>query len=294
VKLLRNSTVGVGQHRYGWPAAKEALTARCDGRGMLLDDFVEASHTYHPLGSPIAEPWVGIFHHPVNISSPLASDNKHAQQNILRIRTFTASATHLRGAIALAPDLAAYLRHTLGPSVKVLELKHPAEQSPPHWLDAGLGIFQIGCFLRDTRFIYSLDSPLLRSRIRPWLDWDKERDHQLQCLPTALSINNTQVDELYRLRDSDYDFRLQHSIAASYLFGAAANNTVVECIARGTPLMVNRHSEVESYLGAQYPLYYGEETGSIHDAHEHMRSIALPSVDTFAQQVKDFVDELQC
>ncbi len=37
---------------------------------------------------------------------------------------------------------------------------------------------------------------------------------------------------------------------------ASVNNTVLECIARSTPLIVNRHPAVEEYLGVDYPLFY--------------------------------------
>ena len=40
------------------------------------------------------------------------------------------------------------------------------------------------------------------------------------------------------------------------LLDASANNAVVECIVRNTPVVVNRHPAVEEYLGRDYPLFY--------------------------------------
>ena len=37
---------------------------------------------------------------------------------------------------------------------------------------------------------------------------------------------------------------------------ASANNAVIECIARGTPLLVNPLPAVVEYLGADYPFYF--------------------------------------
>ena len=45
-------------------------------------------------------------------------------------------------------------------------------------------------------------------------------------------------------------------IAFVDLYDAGANNTVVECIARATPLLVNKLPSVVEYLGLDYPLYY--------------------------------------
>ena len=40
------------------------------------------------------------------------------------------------------------------------------------------------------------------------------------------------------------------------MFDASANNTVIECIIRNTPIIVNRLESVVEYLGADYPLYF--------------------------------------
>ena len=40
------------------------------------------------------------------------------------------------------------------------------------------------------------------------------------------------------------------------LYDAAANNTVVECIVRNTPILVNKIPAIIDYLGHDYPLYY--------------------------------------
>ena len=42
------------------------------------------------------------------------------------------------------------------------------------------------------------------------------------------------------------------------LFDAAANNTVLECIVRKTPIIVNKIPGVVDYLGEGYPLYFSE------------------------------------
>ena len=39
-------------------------------------------------------------------------------------------------------------------------------------------------------------------------------------------------------------------------FDAAANNTVLECIIRNTPIIVNKLEGVVDYLGEDYPLYF--------------------------------------
>ena len=68
------------------------------------------------------------------------------------------------------------------------------------------------------------------------------------------------------------------------LIDASASNTVVECLARGTPLLVNRLPAVEEYLGTDYPLFYADlrqaaafaqDIGRLRAAHEHL--VACPT-----------------
>jgi hypothetical protein len=66
--------------------------------------------------------------------------------------------------------------------------------------------------------------------------------------------DNTQ-DVTYLPNDA-YDRMLQENIVFLDLYDASANNAVVECIARATPLLVNRIPPVVEYLGADYPFYF--------------------------------------
>ena len=40
------------------------------------------------------------------------------------------------------------------------------------------------------------------------------------------------------------------------LYDSSANNAVIECIARGTPLLINPIPGVVEYLGEDYPFYF--------------------------------------
>ena len=53
------------------------------------------------------------------------------------------------------------------------------------------------------------------------------------------------------------------------LYDSSANNAVIECIARGTPLLINPIPAVVEYLGEGYPFYFND-------------------LDEAAEKVKDF------
>ena len=57
-----------------------------------------------------------------------------------------------------------------------------------------------------------------------------------------------------------------------------ANNAIIECIARNTPVLVNRLPAVEEYLGKEYPLYFetleevaeAEDMDLLRETHEYL------------------------
>jgi hypothetical protein len=64
------------------------------------------------------------------------------------------------------------------------------------------------------------------------------------------------VEYVGSLEDAAYDHLLAENIVFLELIAAAANNTIIECIARNTPIVVNRQAGPEWYLGPTYPLFY--------------------------------------
>ena len=63
---------------------------------------------------------------------------------------------------------------------------------------------------------------------------------------------------LDRIGDTEYDAWLRDSILFLDLVDAPATTAICECIARSTPVLVNRVGAVEEYLGADYPLYFAD------------------------------------
>ena len=66
------------------------------------------------------------------------------------------------------------------------------------------------------------------------------------------------VDVIDFLENEAYDDLLSENLVFIDLYDTSANNTVIESIARGTPIVVCRHPAVEEYLGSDYPLFFDE------------------------------------
>ncbi len=64
------------------------------------------------------------------------------------------------------------------------------------------------------------------------------------------------VDIIEHLSNSDYDKLLSCNIVFIKLIDASAVNTIIECILRNTPILVNPLPAVVELLGKDYPFYY--------------------------------------
>lgn len=65
--------------------------------------------------------------------------------------------------------------------------------------------------------------------------------------------------------NDEYDQLLSENIVFLKLVDASAVNTVIECIVRATPILVNRHPALEEVLSKEYPFFYDtlQEAGNM-------------------------------
>ena len=69
---------------------------------------------------------------------------------------------------------------------------------------------------------------------------------------------DSQVVEIDLVSDADYDDLLSKNIIYIQLTDAVAVNTVIECIMRNTPILINPLPAIVEILGASYPFYYDQ------------------------------------
>ena len=83
----------------------------------------------------------------------------------------------------------------------------------------------------------------------------------------------------------------------------SASNTIVECIATGTPIILNKLPSIVEYLGNDYPLYfeqiYNKEknayyltTDNLQQAHAHLLAIKNLTLKTFTDQLQADIQTL--
>lgn len=260
-----SQAIGQGHHRSGWPAALEALQPLANPAGILFEDFAEQRFCYAPRPTPIREPWVGVFHHPWD-RSPLMADRERPSR-YFDGRAFRASAPFLRLAICLSEHAAAEYRKRL--RCPVVVIKHPTDITAERWDPRRYlerpRLVQAGWYLRNTRAIFQVTAPAGVERIRLWATnapWLAEWDHKVKAWHATTGrvdvATRADVAELHRRTPEEYDALLASAVVLAEYLDASASNVVVECIARATPLVVNRHPAIVEYLGPDYPGYFDD------------------------------------
>ncbi len=90
------------------------------------------------------------------------------------------------------------------------------------------------------------------------------------------------VETLPFLDNRSFDELLSCNLVFAELYAAGANNVVVECMTRATPILVNPLSAVREYLGDDYPLYFSsrmeaamkaEDLDLVAAAHEYLANL---------------------
>jgi hypothetical protein len=253
---------------------------------VILDDYIERTFLFRRnqhLNIRHTSPWIGICHHPAKVPDWYGLKGLQSLDNH---EGWQASFPHLKLVVTLGENLTAWVREHW--RVPCITLRHPTGMARVKWsLDKfnrnqSKKVIQIGSFLRNTQSIYQVRVPigLEKARLYQSADWiDSAHDRCSKMF--AHRPNVGAVREMTGLRNQDYDHLLAENIVYLEFIDAVANNTVVECIARKTPLIVNRLPGAEFYLGKDYPLFY-DDINDVHDmlvpetiaaASEHLRRL---------------------
>jgi hypothetical protein len=270
LSFIALDTVGKGVHRSGWPYALRSLERhfRKSSRQLLLDDYIERTFLFRRnehLGTRHTTPWVGICHHPPDL--PNWYDHR-GLQSLAKNPRWRASFPFLRLVVTFAENSTRWIAENW--RKPCVTLRHPTAVPELKWslrkyqLNANKRLLQVGSFLRNTHAIYQVQAPLIfrKTRLVQSADWIASA-HDKSALLFGHRPYVGNVEELGRLKNEEFDRLLSANIVFIELISAVANNTIIECIARNTPIVVNRLPGPEYYLGKEYPLFYND-IGEVH------------------------------
>lgn len=286
-KINLGTQISFYSHRSGWDYVVKNLVDFNSSNGVYLDGFVENAFSWRKNQYikeeiiPYTEPWVGFLHNPPNM--PLwFSDNNSYPQTLIHDEYFRESLNYCKGLYVLSEYYKRFLKHYI-PNIPINVLYHPTEIPDLKFNfnnfinNDNKCIVNIGWWLRKLNSIFLLNGGKYNKiRLMP----------NNKCKDTILRLTNIErnlfdfrltekqlnsVKLVDHLENDEYDKLLTQNIVFLDLYDTSANNAVIECIARGTPLLINKHPATIEYLGKEYPFYFD----SLKDANEKLNNIDL-------------------
>lgn len=291
---------GFIENNFAWK--HETAGCRSDEilRKMKLNGSFSSLATSEEKGIvPYKVPWVGFVHNPQNM--PTWFHYQESPQTIFAKSIWQDSLEHCLGLFTFSQYHAEWLREQTGKPVNYLV--HPTEIPDVQFdfnkfrKNPNKKIIQIGWWLRKLHAIYLLpiakDNPQNYEKIRlvPMF-FGNAQEYLHRLMATEREQNSITLDqdlvsntrEIVHVTDPTYDELLSENIVFIELYDANANNAVLECIARATPILINPLPAVKENLGEQYPLYYHSlkeaaekalDLPLLFDAHRYLQRLEL-------------------
>jgi hypothetical protein len=288
-------------HRSGWGYALQALQSLHSEQGILFDGYLESSflrknYQLTPDRVPYRQPWVGVLHNPP--AMPGWFYYRDSPQSLFAESNWIKSLEHCIGLFCLSDYHAQWLQAQT--NIPISSLIHPTEMPDLRFdferfiANPEKKIIQLGWWLRKLAAIYQLPVPrnnqLNYQKIKLNPAFTMNSDDQLQRLiDKQIEVEQITLDpdfvkntlDLTHVSNQKYDELLSENIGFIELYDTSANNAVIECIARATPLLINPLPAVIEYLGTDYPLYFNSlaeaaqkvmDTELIRVTHEYLKT----------------------
>jgi hypothetical protein len=124
------------------------------------------------------------------------------------------------------------------------------------------------------------------------------RDNKLR-----LEFNQDKCIEIITFLENDsYDILLSNNIVFLKLIDASAVNTIIECIVRSTPIVINKIKPVVEVLGENYPLFYNSVSDveelvtidNIEKAHVYLKKMDKTKfkIETFVKSFQNILNQI--
>lgn len=268
-KLNFDDQPALSTHRGGWKSVLEPMFAKFHNpQGVKFYSFLEHpfqwfrhEHTENNI-IPFKEDWVGVLHNPPAIPDWYTVPN-HLHEDPL----FLESLKYCKGLYAMSKYHADFLSNVLPKNIIIESILHPYDDSDflPfsfYKYKRKKQIVSLGYWLRKQVSFFRVAVPM-HKKIKLWPYKENSFSYSFvlrklylesERLNTPFSLSS--VDHLFQLNDYKYDDLLSRSIVYLDLWDTSANNAIIECIQRGTPVFCSNHPAAIEYLGKDYPLFF--------------------------------------
>ena len=323
-----------GLHRSGWQYVVDNLYKFNGNNGLMCDLYVDRTfhwnmQEYTKLGLiPYKKPWFGFIHHTCNTEY-----SEYNTINLFNNKLFLKSLNICKGLVLLSNDLKTKvdkILNDLNLNIQTFLLYHPTQfiQEDKHFtkkkfvLNVSKKVIQIGAWMRNINAINHLDLGENKLYLNKYALKGKQMESyyfnqdNLVATDELLIVNETMcrdknlkkihlnqnVSIINYVENDDYDKLLSENIVFINLYDASAVNTVIECIVRNTPILVNRINALEEILGKKYPMFYDNidqikdmlNMNLIDKTYEYLKTIdkSYLKIETFITNFENIIKEI--
>lgn len=272
INIERNFSVHT--HRSGWNFVLESLKDFHNKNGVGFYGFLEdtffwsKNYLLEKKILPIKKDWIGVFHNPPNMPS-WWSPFSGSFSSILIDPIFHESLKSCKGIFTLSDYHKDYLSFELPKNLKIESILHPTEEVECNFEFVKFlendekKIVNLGWWLRKQYSFYKLkvSDRFKKLKVLPNNDayFVLDRINRIESIIYNIVYEENDIYSVQHIRNlsnEEYDDLLSKNIVFLDLYDSSANNSIIECIIRGTPILVNRLPAVEEYLGPKYPFYF--------------------------------------
>lgn len=252
------NSVNFNYHNGGWLKVLSELKNVNNEKGINFDCFLEKNFCWEGSSNKVYnEDWIGILHNPLDSSNWYMDKVKN--NDIFKSEKFIQSLSSCKGLYVFSENEKNKLEKKLSClnlNIEVNDLKHTTTKNEKKWslqsYKSNKKIIHIGWWLRDIGSFYKLKTT--KKKIRLKLNEKIEQQiNEIFDIP-----KRSDVEELEYLNKNDYENLICQSVVYIKLVDGVAVNTLLECIERNTPILINRNESVMEYLGEDYPMFFDE------------------------------------
>ena len=260
---------------------------------------------------PIKEKWVGFIHNPIGYEKYWSNNNFLP---LLNNQLFLNSLSNCKMLITMSSSCKDYfilkINNELGfHNIIIKNIYHPIPNNMYFNFDFSefknnRQILFVGNWLRKTYSIFKLNCNLsYKKAIIPFTERTK-LELNYYCEKDGISINDTEYNSVYKYEkknQKEFEKIFTSSVILLNVYLTTINNTLLECIASNTPILLNRHQEFVDILGADYPLFFDnmEDINSllndelILNAHHYLKNMDKTSL-TLEYFINTFKNYISC
>ena len=273
----------INSHRSGWNYATNMLELLHRNGGITVIDFIDHYFGYLSHNQPqdiidkeftLDHIWIGFWHNPPNM--PLWYDYINSPQSVLSQIHFNKSLEYCRGIFVFSYYHYQWLRNYIPLFIPISVVFHPTQLilvqfSWENWLNnEKKKVIQLGWWIRKMTSIYRLNTTYEKMWLYGseaafrLLKLEKQQEHHY-FNNYINSATGSEVKVINPVNNGEYDILLANNIVFIDLFDSSANNALIECIVRNTPIVITRLPATMEYLGSSYPLFFNtlEEASSL-------------------------------